>query len=96
MIVLIDAPDDGYCESRGWVSVDVPEDDARDALAEFCVDEDDEPGMRPAGVAKRVWLRCVDRRGEEDERWEKCEPGDAVATEFYEFDATDTERRVTS
>ena len=95
MIVLIDAPEDGYCESWGWVSVDVSEDEARDALREFCVDEDGEPGARPAGAAKRVWLRCVDL-GAGLGVWEKCEPGDAVASEFYEFDATDTERRVAS
>jgi hypothetical protein len=90
-IVLMDAPEDGYCESHGWISVDASEDEARDLLAPWCIDEDSEPGMRPAGPAKRVWLK-PDGPLDLAERWHKCEPTDEGAREFYEFDATDTVR----
>jgi hypothetical protein len=91
-IVLIDAPWDGWCEERGWVSTDVTEDRARDLLAEFCADEHGDNGARPIGLAKRVWLACVNPdEDHEDQRWEPCEPDAPGAIQFYEFDATDTE-----
>lgn len=86
--VLLDQPEDECCEARGWVSVDVPEDMARDLLADWCADEDGAMPARPAGPAKRVWLAADDLTKPADEqRWQPCEPGEGV--EFWEFDATD-------
>lgn len=90
--VLIDSPWDGICESRGWVEACVPEDRARDVLAEFCLDEDGNEGARPIGPAKRVHLRCANPRADvEEQRWVPCRPTAKTAVEFYEFDITDVE-----
>lgn len=89
-IVLVDAPWDGGCEDRGWVSADVSEDRARDLLTEFCVDEDGNPA-RPLGPAKRVWLRLTNPAADhEEQQWKLCKPTAKTAVAFYEFDATDT------
>ena len=90
--MLLDAPYDGICEDRGWVSADVPEDRARHLLTEFCADEHGEQGARPIGPARLVHMRCVtapELTGE-DCHFELCDPSHADAVRFREFDATDT------
>lgn len=91
-MVLLDRPEDGMCEERGWVEATASEDLARDLLAPFCFDEDDAP-VRPCGEAKRVWLRPTNVSPYPDEdRWEVCESTDEGAQEFYEFDTQDCEK----
>jgi hypothetical protein len=63
--VLLDQPEEECCEARGWVSVDVPEDMARDLLADWCADEDGAMPARPAGPAKR---RVAGRRRPDEAR----------------------------
>jgi hypothetical protein len=86
-LVLLDHAEDGYCERRGWVTVDATEDQARDALAEFCGDEDGESPWRPdCGPASRVWLGLVDLEASyEDQRWRPCHKDVAGAREFWEI-----------
>jgi hypothetical protein len=88
-VILLDEPEEGYCESHGWVSVDLPIDEAAKALAGFCLDEDGDPGYVPQGAPARVWLRpeCDDV----ESMWVPCDEGADSAREFYEFDVTDTE-----
>jgi hypothetical protein len=87
-IVLMDAPDDGYCENFGWVEATVPEADAGQMLAGLCMDEDGNTGehVYPRVAPTRVWLRSDGH--DEAERWTKCDPTDDGAREFYEFDVT--------
>ena len=49
MILLLDQPEDECCEERGWVSVDVPEDYARELLEDYCADENGVMPARPVG-----------------------------------------------
>lgn len=88
-IVLMDQPDDNYCEERGWVSTDVDADTARDLLAQFCYADDGRSNGRPAGEPRRVWLAPADASLPEDAwRWRTADD-DTHAREFWEFDATD-------
>lgn len=85
--ILLDTID-GYCEDRGWVEVIVSEDEARDALAEFCYD-DDQPS-RPLGAAHRgVWMRLVNpvEAAEDPEaaRWVHCTRRAKTGIEFWEI-----------
>jgi hypothetical protein len=89
MVILFDQPADLFCEERGWVSINVPEDDARDLLAPYCADVYGRQPARPIGPAKRVWLAADDLSKPADEQlWHPCPAGEGV--EFWEFDATDT------
>jgi hypothetical protein len=85
--ILLDSPDDGICESHGWVTTDTSVEEARNALREFCLDEDDEPGYLPQGDPTRVWL-APDGGSPEAEYWVKAESTATGAREFYEFDVT--------
>jgi hypothetical protein len=84
-MVLIDQPEDGYADTRGWVEAIVDEERARDLLAEFCMDEDGDLGYRPTGPASRVHL-CVEdpEQDVEDQRWVPVKPEDERAVEFWE------------
>lgn len=56
-IVLLDSPEDGYCEETGWVEATVDQERARDLLAEFRTSEDgDETPFRPVGAVTPVKL----------------------------------------
>lgn len=91
-ILLIDQPEEGYCEERGWVSCNSPMDEARLLLQTYCCDEDGRCPARPIGEPRRVWLRSSNPEVDFDEqRWDPCEAEDGGAVEFWEFDATDTE-----
>lgn len=84
--VLIDEPEDGWCETVGWVEAIVDEDRARDALAEFCVDDNGNEPFRPTGPAERVHLRLSNPAADpEDQRWVKCRPAAKTAVEFWEI-----------
>lgn len=80
-IVLIDQPEDGYCESVGWVEATLSEEEARDFLSEWCVDEDGNDGFVPTGPAKRVKLSPQPGVIPEEERWYEDEDGQ----EFWEI-----------
>lgn len=81
-VVLLDQAEEGYCEDRGWVETTVTEDEARDALAEFCSDEDGgTPWCPDCGPATRVWLKPQD---EHAEYWGPCESRDPDGIEFWE------------
>lgn len=87
-IVLLDQPEDEFCEERGWVSCDVSVDHARWLLQDYCADEHGDVPARPVGDPKRVWLKADNSSAFKDEqRWHPCEPGEGV--EFWEFDVTD-------
>lgn len=91
-IVLMDQPDDLYCEERGWVSVDAGVDQARDALVPFCYADDGRTHGRPVGDPKRVWLAPMNPAASVDEqRWVPCDPSAAIGVEFWQFDTTDVE-----
>lgn len=89
-IVLIDDPEEGYCESTGWVQTTVDENQARDLLVPFVWAEDGDSHARPVGESKRVWFYVADP-GEypEEDRWEACDQAEPGAHEFYEFDVQD-------
>lgn len=81
-IVLLDQAEEGYCEDRGWVEAIITEDEARDALAEFCSDEDGgTPWCPDCGPATRVWLKPQD---EHAEYWGPCELRDPDGIEFWQ------------
>jgi hypothetical protein len=92
-LVLLDQPEEGFCEHNGWVEATVTVDVARDLLKPYCVDSEgmDKPA-RPCGDPKRVWLHVEDPGPYPDEdRWTSCEPDARGAREFYEFDAENCE-----
>lgn len=83
--ILLDQAEDGYCETTGWVEAIVTEDEARDALAEFCCDEDGKDPFRPTGPAQRVHMRLVNPAEDyEYQRWVRCRPKAKTAVEFWE------------
>jgi hypothetical protein len=82
--ILIDQPWDGYAETLGWVEATVTEDQARDALTEFCMTEDGEMGYRPTGPAKREWLMLEEPKpNAEDEMWVEAPANGPGAVEFW-------------
>lgn len=81
-VVLLDTYDDGYCEERGYVQAIVTEDEARQLLKEFCLDDDGEPYVPDHGPAKRIWL--APDRADAPEHWPPCDPADEDAMEFWE------------
>lgn len=88
-LILMDSYEDGYCEEIGWVETSVTEDEARDALAEFCFDEDGNAPYRPdCGPAVKVWLQPdpADTTPYDDEKpWIKCGAHDPGSLEFWEI-----------
>lgn len=91
-MVLMDEPEDGYCELQGWVEATVEIDAARGLLAPFCLGPDGNPPALPIGEPARVWLAPSDPQAHvDDQRWTACEPGAAGAREFWAFDTTEAE-----
>lgn len=90
-LLLIDSPDDGYCEERGWVSTEVDEADARFLLKEFCADPNTcDPPYVPQGPARIVYLAPTIKSEYEDEhRWTEVGFDDPEAEEFWEIDVTE-------
>lgn len=89
-VVLLDSPDDGYCESFGWVTTDVSETDARFLLKDFCADADGDPPYVPQGPATKVLLAPVEKGPFVDEwRWHYVEVDHPEAQEFWEIDVTE-------
>lgn len=87
--VLIDSPEDGYCESFGWVTTDVPEDKARYLLRDFCANENGDSPYTPQGTAVKVFLAPTEKGDYEDEwRWHHVVPDHPEAQEFWEIDVT--------
>ncbi len=83
--VLIDQPEDGCCETLGWVEATVTEREAREALAEFCCTEDGDSPFVPTGPAERVLLRLTNPKADyEQQRWTQCTKRAKGATEFWE------------
>lgn len=74
-LVLVDTPEDGYCDAVGWVEATVSEDEARVLLSEWCVDEDGEDGLVPVGPAKRVKLSPQPGAHPDEERWYEADDG---------------------
>lgn len=84
-LVLIDQPDDGYCEERGWVEAIVDEDEARDTLAEFCADDEGNDPHRPTGPITLVYLRLTNPAADyELQRWTPCRETAKTARPFWE------------
>lgn len=86
--ILLDAPDEGYSEATGWVELlgGLTQDEARDYLTEFCLDEDGYQGYRPTGEITRAWMRPC---GEADfdlvlDLWDTCEEGEEGARLFWQ------------
>lgn len=87
--ILVDEPEDGYCETLGWVEAVVGEDEARDALAEFCCDEHGDPPSRPVGSARIVHMRLINPAQDyEYQRWQRCTPRAKTGVEFWEIVVT--------
>lgn len=83
--VLVDQPDDGYCENVGWVEASVSEREAREQLAEFCCDEDGNTPFTPTGPAERVLMRLTNPKADwEYQRWVRCTARAKGAVEFWE------------
>lgn len=83
--VLIDQPEDGWCEDVGWVEATVPEARARELLAEFCCDERGDSPSKPTGPARRVFMRLSNPKADyEDQRWVLCTARAKTAIEFWE------------
>lgn len=80
-IVLMDQPEDNYCETLGWVDVTLTEDEARDALEHLCFTEDGEAGYRPTGPAERVWLKPDP---EVPDMWTTATRDESDAVEFWQ------------
>jgi hypothetical protein len=81
-MTLFDQPDDWpeVC----WVEVTVGDEDAaRDYLAEHCCEENGTTPFRPVGPALREWHRSTDRIVPDGEVWERCQPTDPGAVEFW-------------
>lgn len=85
-VVLLDQPEDGYCEEFGWVEASVGEERARELLAEF-VGED--PPQRPTGPATRVTMRLRNPAADyEARRWVACSSTAKSGREFWQIDCT--------
>jgi hypothetical protein len=78
-IMLFDSEDE---PQTCWVETTVTADEARDQLKGFLCDEDCKLGFRPVGDAMKEWLSPED---EHEERWEKCQPTDDGAREFWKI-----------
>lgn len=88
-LVLIDQPDDGYCEERGWVEAIVSEDEACALLAEFVGDD---PPQRPLGPVTKVTLRLRNPAAHyEEQRWTPCASSAKTGREFWQVDCTEWE-----
>jgi hypothetical protein len=87
--LLLDSPDDGYCESTGWVETVVTEDEARNLLAEWCMDENGDMPFRPVGAIKRVHM-APEKPGDEtaEQMWHKSDEDAPGAMEFWEITVT--------
>lgn len=90
-LILLDSPDDGYCESFGWVDDVISENEARDLLAPWCCDpETGDVPYRPTGHAKIVFL-VPDRASKfEDEwRWHETHHSIPDSFAFWQIDVTE-------
>lgn len=91
-LILLDSPDEGYCEEFGWVTTDVSEEDARFLLKEFCVDVDGDPPHVPQGPAQKVFLAPIEKSEPdwpEEWRWFVVEEDHPEALEFWQIDVTE-------
>jgi len=85
-LILMDQPEDGWCESLGWVQATVNESEARLLLAEWCADEDGEmTGAVPDCGRARI-VRLAPEAGDGDYgTWYPCDEGAVGALIFWEI-----------